>query len=104
MGWRKVSACVGCAECISCWRHSIYDFEFYCDKCDTENVELYDYEDEQVCRDCVVDALATKQKGECAECGDTEYLYRADDKRLCRYCLGDYLDANLIEIDYVDEE
>ena len=96
MGYRKISACVGCAECISCWRHSHYEMEFYCDKCDTENVKLYDFEGKQVCYDCVVDALATKQKGECADCEETDYLFEIDGKKVCEYCFSEYLQ----EIDY----
>lgn len=96
MGYRKVSACVGCAECISCSRYGSFHWEIYCDSCDTENVTLYDVKGGELCQDCAAEVLATKQKGVCEYCEETDYLYNADGELVCEYCLPEHLQ----EIDY----
>ena len=91
MGYRKVSACMDCAECVSCSRYGRYTLEFYCDRCDQENVELYEVNGNQVCEDCAAELLATKKKGVCEYCEETDYLFEIDGKKVCLYCFPEYL-------------
>ena len=49
--------CVGCPQgCINCGRK--YVEHYYCDECGDE-AKLYEVEGMQLCRDCVVDYLAS---------------------------------------------
>lgn len=49
--------CVGCPQgCINCGRK--YDYKvLVCDNCNSEEEELYDYEGEQLCAECVLDRI-----------------------------------------------
>lgn len=52
--------CVGCPPDMGCLgsacpnRHVAH---FYCDKCKQEVDDLYDYDDKQICLDCIVKQL-----------------------------------------------
>lgn len=96
MGYRKISACVGCAECRFCFRYGKSQLEFYCDQCGSENEELFDVNGEQLCLDCAAEVFATQEAGKCDDCEVTNYLFEIEGKRVCDSCMQDYLN----EIDY----
>ena len=54
--------CVGCPTyCIHCGRkHAPH---FYCDECEEED-ELYEFEDRQLCADCVLASLSKVEGSE----------------------------------------
>lgn len=58
--------CVGCPPDLGCIGNScpyLHVYRFYCDKCNCEE-ELYWFEDEQLCIDCILEQL---ERVECDE-------------------------------------
>lgn len=52
--------CVGCPPdlgCIGNSCHYLHVRRFYCDKCNCEEEELFWFEDEQLCVDCILEQL-----------------------------------------------
>lgn len=61
----------------------------YCDKCGYEDV-LYDFFDEELCKDCLMEEISVTDDADCCdECGDNEdiELYEYDGRHLCENCL-----------------
>ena len=51
----KASECVGCAECIGCWRkHSEYWYH-ECDRCGSLEKLYYTPDGEELCAECILD-------------------------------------------------
>lgn len=51
----KVSECVGCVECIGCWRrHSEY-WHHECDRCGSTEQLYYTPDGEELCAECILD-------------------------------------------------
>lgn len=86
-------ACVGCG--LPCTTRCDYFNKVYpvliCDKCNKEVNDLYELNFEQLCEDCLLDALpeiTSDEDEECDGCGDwcmTRYEY--DDKKMCAECV-----------------
>lgn len=53
---RVENDCVGCPQgCINCGRKHVE--HFYCDKCGEEDTLYESYNGEQLCRECLIDAI-----------------------------------------------
>lgn len=74
--------CVSCdIYCANCGlKHNPH---YYCDKCEDECDELYNYEGQELCEEC----LKEETEAKCDRCGDTTELYEYDGMKLCITCL-----------------
>lgn len=81
---RRVDRCVGCAECIGCYRKGSFYTVLVCDYCDNEEEELYRDNGDEVCKECLL-YRHTEGEGNCKECGDYETLYDG----MCMQCFLD---------------
>lgn len=60
---KVVNNCVDCPMgCIHCGRE--HEIEYYCDKCGSQEIELYDYYGEYLCLGCLIE----KSRCEVEEC------------------------------------
>ena len=57
--------CVGCEHCIGCGRRN--SPHYYCDECKDENLpsDLYDYDGDMLCEDCLLKKFQTIEEKEC---------------------------------------
>lgn len=110
MGKEKDNDCVGCEWCVHCGRgdYTVY----YCDHCEEvidENQDLYKWEGEEWCLDCIKNALPQMacddmDSERCGKCGnEAEMLYKFNGRWLCEDCLKDELSFQLVEKEKDDE-
>lgn len=52
---RYENDCVGCEVCVDCGRKKV--LHLYCDKCGWENDGIYQFDDEELCIDCITSKL-----------------------------------------------
>ena len=61
--------CVGCEHCVHCGQdHSLY---MVCDECGSEVDGLWEYEGEQLCEECLLEAVP-KVEAEAPEEGEVD--------------------------------
>ena len=58
MAWIREDSCVGCAECIGCWRRNHYTMNCYCDNCGAEIGDIGYHDGElELCSSCAAEAM-----------------------------------------------
>ena len=78
-----------CVGCTSLGLHCVPDCPYthvtrlYCDKCGEETNELFAWQDDELCEDCLNKVVRAEG---CDECGDEEVLFEHDGKMLCWIC------------------
>lgn len=103
MGREVENFCVGCPQgCINCGRkHDVTIY--YCDECETQDVDLYEWNGRELCEDCIKEELLQiicddMDSPHCEGCGcESDILYKPEDKWICEDCLDDYLSFLRIE-------
>lgn len=95
MGYTWENDCVGCERCRGCGRK--YDYKrYFCDSCDDtadEDNPLYDYEGEELCKNCLLERLTSKicddmDDTRCSDCGsEDENMYFFEGKWYCEDCV-----------------
>lgn len=96
-------ACVSCG--LPCDGRCDYFGKYYpvaiCDKCGHEANEAYELNGDQLCEDCLLEALPvveTDDEEECEECGDyTCYRYEYEGKIICSTCLKEL--THIVDLD-----
>lgn len=101
---KAVSKCNGCAECTCCGRNRETYIEWHCDVCGEETEELYETNNGQECRDCIMKRETKSHKlpyeGECHDCGDyCDELFDYVGVALCRYCFEEAVLGDLEKVD-----
>lgn len=101
---KAVSKCNGCAECTCCGRSHEKAIEWHCDVCGEETNELYETNNGQECRDCIMKretkAHQLPYEGECHDCGDyCGELFDYVGVALCRYCFEEAVLGDLEKVD-----
>lgn len=70
------SECVGCPDEMGCIREACRYYKvarFYCDSCKEETTDLYYFDNEQLCPDCILERLE-----EVSYDGQEEVVYAFD--------------------------
>ena len=81
---KRIDRCVGCAECIGCYRKGSFYTALVCDYCEEEEQELYIDGRDELCKECLL-GRHKGSEGECRECGEKGMLYDG----LCEKCFMD---------------
>lgn len=81
---KRIDRCVGCAECIGCYRKGSFYTALVCDYCEEEEDELYIDGRDALCKECLL-VRHKSSEGECRECGEEGMLYDG----LCEQCFMD---------------
>lgn len=91
---RYEDQCVGCPPEMGCLGNNCpYSHVpvYYCDECNNEVEELYEYEGDELCEDCLLAQFECKDYDDdvlCPCCEDYTYsLYMTKDGPMCKYCL-----------------
>ena len=89
---KKESLCCGCTafgDCIgsACPNYEITVFE--CDSCGKTKEDLYYFDGEELCLDCILERLkyVEEEFATCEECNRVEELFEFEGEILCADCI-----------------
>jgi hypothetical protein len=103
---RTESLCCGC-QGMPCMGSACPNYEitvFKCDDCGVTQEDLYYYDGEELCIDCIIKRLKVLEyeEGEetiCDGCNNEGEVYEYDGQQFCYDCLRDYLKKDLERVE-----
>ena len=61
MAWEREELCVGCAECVGCYRKNQWWMQCYCDNCGEAITDIgFNVDEQELCHFCTAEYLFNK--------------------------------------------